>query len=128
MYDGFRRINGTKNFARISSIKDVDGRLLSDEREVKERWKEYFETLYNDPNPTQNNTLPDILIHPNEEGEANILVCGVYMAIEKLKLHKATGIDGITAEEIKASTTGVGLSVLHMLCQRIWTTEAFLDE
>ena len=50
------------------------------------------------------------------------------MAIEKLKLHKATGIDEISAEEVKTATTGVGLSVLHMLCQRIWTTEAFPDE
>ena len=88
MYDGIRRIIGTKNFARLSSIKDVDGSLLSDGREVKERWKEYFETLYNDPNPTQNNSLPDIPIHPNEEGEANILLCEVHMAIEKLNCIK----------------------------------------
>ena len=52
----------------------------------------------------------------------------LFMFFEKLKLHKATGIDGISADEVKAATTGAGLSVLHMLCQRIWTTESFPDE
>ena len=37
-----------QNVMRESSkaIKDMDGRLLTDKSDIKERWREYIETLY----------------------------------------------------------------------------------
>ena len=35
---------------QIWVIKDGQGHLLTEPGEVKQRWRQYFDTLYNDPN------------------------------------------------------------------------------
>ena len=45
-----RRNKATKDFTQIKQIKDGDGCVLSDEKEIKERWKAYFEKLLNEEN------------------------------------------------------------------------------
>ena len=45
IYDSVRKITG-KSACRVRNVKDRNGVLLSDQDEVKERWKEHFCDLY----------------------------------------------------------------------------------
>ncbi|KAL7668934.1 hypothetical protein ACOME3_009615, partial [Neoechinorhynchus agilis] len=36
---------GSKDITKVKKIKDKDGNILSEEKEVKERWIEYFDRL-----------------------------------------------------------------------------------
>ncbi|XP_063595885.1 uncharacterized protein LOC134772741 [Penaeus indicus] len=45
-----RRNRATKDFTQIKQIKDGEGRVLSDENEIRNRWKVYFEKLLNEEN------------------------------------------------------------------------------
>ena len=36
-----------QDFGKIGVIKDRNGRILQDEEQIKNRWKEYFDTLLN---------------------------------------------------------------------------------
>ncbi|XP_063600551.1 uncharacterized protein LOC134776734 [Penaeus indicus] len=45
-----RRNRATKDFTQIKQVKDGEGRLLSDENEIRNRWKVYFEKLLNEEN------------------------------------------------------------------------------
>jgi len=47
----------------------------------------------------------------------------VEAAIHRLKQRKAVGPDNITAEELQAGTNGVGVRVMHRLCQAVWEKE-----
>jgi len=45
------------------------------------------------------------------------------VAIRRLKQRKAVGPDNITAEELQAGTNGLGVKVMHRLCQAVWEKE-----
>jgi Reverse transcriptase (RNA-dependent DNA polymerase) len=109
-------------------IKDRDGTMITDAEKVKTRWKQYFEELYNDPNPVDESFLENLDWNSDVEPTPNIMIEEVSRAIERLKTRKAPGIDNITAEEIKAATEGKGLQIIFQLCQRIWNEEVFPTE
>lgn len=52
----------------------------------------------------------------------------IELTISKAKCRKAPGIDNILVEEVKCSTQGYGIKMLHKLFNEIWiqekTTEA----
>ena len=50
VYEGIRKIKGT-NTSVAQVIKDKNGRILTDPKEVKDRWTEHFRDLYNPINP-----------------------------------------------------------------------------
>ena len=41
----------TKDLTQIKQMKDQEGSVLTDENQIRERWKVYFETLLNEENP-----------------------------------------------------------------------------
>ena len=93
-YQGIKKIrNGYQ--PRLELIKDRNGDLLLNSRDVKSRWIEYFKDLLNRPAP--DNPLSadgiggeqlneDIVSLPSQEE--------VLAAIKSLKNNKACGIDG----------------------------------
>ena len=42
---------------KTAAIKDKDGKLLESRTAIKDRWKEYFEKLYNETNPVDKTIL-----------------------------------------------------------------------
>ena len=81
----------------MSSIKDRNGRDLTEAEDIKKRWQEYTEELYkkdlHDPdnhNGVMTHLKPDIL-----ERE-------VKWALGSITMNKASGGDGITVELFKS--------------------------
>ena len=109
-------------------MKDKEGKTITDANDVKARWEEYFEELYNDPNPVDESVLLQLPDCSDQDAVPDIMREEVSRAIQKLKMHKTPGIDNITAEEIKAATEGAGLEVIYQLCLRIWEEETFPEE
>ena len=77
--------------------------MQTDELKVRERWKEYFEELYNDPNAVSHVNLPELPLHRIEEETPEISMAEVAHAVNQLKRSKAVGCDGISAVEIQAA-------------------------
>jgi len=127
VYEGIRKITG-KRTQKMSVVKDIDGKIITEIGKVKNRWKEYFEGLYNDSNPVDISTLKQLSDCSDMETTPEIMIEEVQRAITRLKNRKAPGIDNITAEEIRVATEGRGLEILHQLCQRIWDEETVPEE
>ena len=93
--DLVKKIRDTKGtfHAKMGSIKDRNGRDLTEAEDIKERWQEYIEELYkgdlNDPDH-HDGVITQL--------ESDILVCEVKWALGKLTINKANGGDGIPAE------------------------------
>ena len=74
----------------MGSIKDRNGRDLTEVKDIKERWKEYTEELYkkdlHDPH-NHNGVVTHI--------EGDILECEIKWALGSITMNKARGGDGI---------------------------------
>ena len=93
--DLFKNIRDTKGtfHAKIVSIKDRNGKDLTEAEDIKERWQEYTEELYKKDlhDPDNNNSVITHL-------EPDILECEVKWALENITMNKACEGDGIPAE------------------------------
>ena len=100
----------------MGSIKDRNGRVLTEAENIKKRWKEYTEELYK----------KDLHDPDNHEGvlthlEPDILECKVKWALGSITMNKASGGDGIPAELFQILKDDA-VKVLHSICQQIWKT------
>ena len=95
-------------------IKDDKGKILTESGEIKERWKNYCEDMYN-PNHLVTDTEEELM----EEDHREPLITEIEWAIKNLKKEKSPGIDNITAEMIQASG---GIKVYYEMCKKIWNT------
>ena len=92
--DLFKKIRDTKGtfHAKMRSIKDRNGMDLTEAEDIKKRWQEYTEELYekdlNDPNHTHG-----VITHL----EPDILECEVKWALGSITMNKARGGDRIPA-------------------------------
>ena len=91
----FKKIRDTKGIfhAKMGSIKDRNGRDLTEAEDIKKRWQEYTEELYK----------KDVHDLDNHDGvisnlEPDILECEVKWALESITMNKASGGDGIPVE------------------------------
>ena len=87
-----KKIRDTKGtfHAKMGSIKDRNGRELTEAEDIKKRWQEYTEELYK----------KDLHDQDNHDGmithlEPDILECEVKWALESITMNKASGGDGI---------------------------------
>ena len=93
--DVFRKIRDTKGtfHAKMGSIKDRNGRDLTEAEDIKKRWQEYTEELYK----------KDLHNSDNHDGiithlEPDILECEIKWALGSITTNKASGGDGISGE------------------------------
>ena len=93
--DLFKKIRDTKGtfHIKMGSIKDRNGRDLTEAEDIKKRWQEYTEELYkkhlHDPN-----NHDGVITHL----EPDILECEVKWALGSITTNKASGGDGIPVE------------------------------
>ena len=117
--DLFKRIRDTKgtSHAKMGSIKDRNGRDLTEAEDIKTRWQEYTEELYK----------KDLHDPDNHDGvithlEPDILECEVRWALESITTNKASGYDGIPFELLQILKDDA-MKMLHSICQPIWKTQ-----
>ena len=115
--DLFKKIRDTKGtfHAKIGSIKDRNGRDLTEEEDIKKRWQEYTKELYKKAlNNSDNHN--GMITHL----ESNILECEVKLALGSITTNKARGGDGIPVELFKILKDDA-VKVLHSIfMQQIW--------
>ena len=93
--DLFKKIRDTKGtfHAKLGLIKDRNGMDLTEAEDIKKRWQEYTEELYNKDLHDPNNH-DGVILHL----EPDILECEVKWALGSITTNKASGGDGIPAE------------------------------
>ena len=117
--DLFKKIRDTKgNFhAKMGSIKDRNGKDLTEAEEIKKRWLEYTKELYkkgfNDPD-----NHGGVVTHL----EPDILECVVKQSLGSITTGKASGGDKIPAELFKILKVDA-VKMLHSICQQILRTQ-----
>ena len=117
--DLFKEITDTKGIflAKMGSIKDRNGRDLTEAEDIQKRWQEYTEELYK----------KDLHDPDNHDGvisylEPDILECEVKWALGSITMNKASGGDGIPVELLQILKDDA-MKVLHSICQQIWKTQ-----
>ena len=117
--DLFKKIRDTKRtfHAKMRTIKDRNGRDLTEAEDIKKRWQEHTEELYK----------KDLHGPDNHDGvithlETDILECKVKWALGSITTNKTGGGDGIPAELFQVLKDDA-VKVLHSICQQIWKTQ-----
>ena len=100
----------------MGSIKDRNGRDLTEAEDIKKRWQEYTEELYKKHLHDQDNHN-GVITHL----EPDILACKVKWALESITINKASGGDGIPVELLQILKDDA-VKVLHSICLQIWKT------
>ena len=96
----------------MGSVKDRNGRDLTETEDIKKRWQEYTELTKKDLNDPDNH---DVVI---TQPEPDILECEVKWALESITTNKASGGDGIPVELFQVPKDDA-VKVLHSICQQI---------
>ena len=101
----------------MGSIKDRNGRDLTEAEDIKKKWQEYTEELYKEDlhDPDNHNGVVTHL-------EPDILECEVQWALESITTIKASGGDGIPVELFQI-LKDYAVKILHSICQQIWKTQ-----
>ena len=103
--------------AKMGTINDRNGMDLTKAEDIKKRWQEYIEELYEkDLDDPDNND--SVITHL----EPDILECEVKWALESITTNKASGGDGIPVELLQILKDDA-VKVLHSVCQQIWKTQ-----
>ena len=115
--DLFKKIRATKGIfhAKMGSIKDRNGRDLTEAEDIKKGWQEYTEKLYKKDTPDRDNH-DGVITHL----EPDILECKVKWALGSITMNKAS--DGIPAELFQVLNDDA-VKMLHSICQQIWKTQ-----
>ncbi len=98
------------------SVKDTNGKLLIQEEEILNRWKEYFADLYNPISGQKTQTNK-----PASDESNDITMAEVATAIKSLKSGKAAGVDEIRPEMLKSLGSG-DILWLTRICRLVWKT------
>ena len=86
----------TVKHGKATTVQDRPGKCLTGERQILNRWREYFSELYN----YKANGDPSVLNCPQTDTEDDhpILRRDVGAAVQSLKKGKSAGVDDIPAE------------------------------
>ena len=113
--DLFKKIKDTKGIfhAKLGTIKDRNGKDLTEAEDIKNRWQEYTEKLYK----------KDLHAPDNHDGvithlEPDTLECEVKWALRSITMNKASGGDGIPVELFQI-LKGDAVKVLQSIGQQI---------
>ena len=80
-------------------LKEVSGKVIVDEKGIKDTWKEYMEKLTNEENEWDHGISAGV-----KEGPTDcIKPSEVTAALKRMKKHKAPGLSGLAAEMIQAA-------------------------
>ena len=98
-------------------VKDRNGMDLTEAEDIKKRWQDYTEELYE-----KDLHDPDINNGVLTQLKLGILECKVTWALGSITMNKASGGDEILAESLKILKDDA-VKVLLSVCQQIWKTQ-----
>ena len=117
--DLFKKTGDTKGtfHAKMGTIKDRNGMDLTEAEDIKKRWEENTDELYQ----------KDLHDPDNHDGvithlEPDILECEVKWALRSITTNKASGGDGIPVELFQILKDDA-VKVLHSIRQQIWKAQ-----
>ena len=115
----FKKIEVTMGtfHTKTGTMKDKNGKDLTEAEDIKKRWQVYPEDLYKKDfhDPDNHNDMITQL-------EPDILDCEVKWALGSITTNKASGGDGIPPEPFQILEDDA-MKVLHSECQQIWKTQ-----
>ena len=106
-------------------MKDRAGKILTAPQDIKDRWKEHFDQLYNVNIMADATILLELPTGANDEKSNNtqdLLREEVEEAIKNMKAGKSPGCDNVTADEMQA-VGRAGVDALFKLCEKVWRME-----
>ena len=103
--------------AKTGTIKDRNGKDLTEAEEMSKSQQEYTEELYKKGLKDPDNHSA-VVAHL----EPNILECEVKWAFGSITTNRASGDDGIPAKLFKILRDDA-INMLHLICQQIWKTQ-----
>ena len=117
--DIFKKIRDTKEtfHAKMGTIKDRNGRDLTEAEDIKKKWQEFTEELHKKELHDQANH-DGVITHL----EPDILECEVKWALGSITTNKASGGDEIPVELFQILKDNA-VKVLHSIRQQIWKTQ-----
>ena len=116
----------TKTFQpKAVVIKDENGNVLTESRQILDRWKRYSENMFANTSEPKQTAVDNKESYTDTELEP--LRIEVEWAINSLKDRKSPGCDEITAEMIKANGEA-GITYYHKICTKIWKTGKWPEE
>ena len=107
---------------RMGTIKDRNGKSLTEAEEIKKRWQEYTDELYNKGLDKPDN-FDGVVTHLDPD----ILECEVKWALGSIMMNKAGGSDGIPLELFQILKDD-SVKLLHPICQQIWRTQQWSQD
>ena len=116
--DLFKKIRATKGIfqGKTGTIKDRNGKDLTEAEDIKNRWQKYTELYKKDLNDPDNDDC--VITHL----EPDILEGEVKWAFGSITTNKASGGDGIPVELFQILKDDA-VKVLHSKCRQIWKTQ-----
>ncbi|KAK3512337.1 hypothetical protein QTP70_005806 [Hemibagrus guttatus] len=113
-----------KDVQQVRVIKDRDGRVLTSEKSVQRRWKEYFEELMNEENEREKRVEG---VNSVEQKVDKIRKDEVRKALKRMKSGKAVGPDNIPVEVWKCLGEAA-VEFLASLFNRVLESERMPEE
>ena len=83
----------------VKCIKGASGKVIVDDKGIKDSWKEYMEKVMNEENEWDHKLSAEV-----KEGPADFIrMDEVRAALKEMKRHKAPGLSGLVTEMIQAT-------------------------
>ena len=120
VYERVRKMTKKPTGGRGTVVEDREGRILQDPGEIRNRWKEYVEELYQSQDKPKDLDEGEYIGSGDDKGP-EVLREEVLEAINDMKSNKAEGVDNIPAEILK-NLGEKATEELVRLCQDIYNT------
>ena len=111
-----------KGSHEVGKVCDENGQVICEEEEIRERWKEYFSSLFQTNEHVCRSESMQSQSEATQSAEAaeEITIEEVRRSIARLKNGKAPGVCGISGEMLKARGEVV-VKWLHRVVNKAWT-------
>ena len=117
----------TRDFNQVKCIKDENDRLLVKEDEIKNRWREYFDKLFNEESDSSSIELEDLADSTNRHFVWRFQEAEVKGALKRMKSGKSVGPDDIPIE-VWRCFGDAGIRWLTKLFNNIFKSNKMPDE
>ncbi|KAJ4448910.1 hypothetical protein ANN_00302 [Periplaneta americana] len=120
----YREVNNIRRpfNCKNTLVKDEQGQIISEDKEICERWRRYFDGILNVSNPQENVSSEEhqeCELHDNQNPPT---IEEIRIALNKLKNNKAPGTDNIPAELFKRGGVKLEQQLLDIV-DSVWIQE-----